>query len=66
MDTGCFPRVRRLGRDVGPSPPTSAEVKNGWSYISAPPVQLNGVDRNIFTFSSYDKIQQQSEYYKDT
>jgi len=62
MGTGCFLRVRRRGREVGHSPPTSAEVMNAWSCISAPPIWLNGVDRNIFTFSSYDKTQRQSEY----
>lgn len=36
MGTGCFPRVRRLEREVAHSPPTSAEVKNAWSSISAP------------------------------
>jgi len=28
--------------------PSSAEVKNGWSYTSTPPVCLNGVDRANF------------------
>jgi len=25
------------------SPPSTAEVKNAWSYISAPPIHLYGV-----------------------
>jgi hypothetical protein len=28
--------VKRLGREVGHSPPSSAEVKNAWSYTSTP------------------------------
>jgi len=55
-----------MGREVGHSTLTSAEVKNAWSYTSAPPMRLNGVDRNIFTFSPYDKTQRQSEYYEET
>ena len=29
---------------------SSAEGKNEWSYASAPPMRLNSVDREIFTF----------------
>jgi hypothetical protein len=29
--------VKRLGREVDFSPPSSAEVKNAWSYTSPPP-----------------------------
>jgi hypothetical protein len=25
------------------SPPSSAEIKNAWSYTSTPPIRLNGV-----------------------
>jgi len=33
-----FPRrVKRLGREADHSPPSSAEVKNGWSCTSTPP-----------------------------
>jgi len=31
-----FPEGRRLKRDVGNLPPCSADVKNEWSYTSAP------------------------------
>jgi len=31
------------------SPPSSAEVKNEWSYTSTPPTCLHDVDRNNFT-----------------
>jgi hypothetical protein len=29
--------VKRQEREAGHSPPSSAEVKNGWSYTSTPP-----------------------------
>jgi hypothetical protein len=35
--------VKRPGREVDPSPPSSAEVKNLLSYTSTPPVRLHGV-----------------------
>jgi len=35
--------VQRSGREASHSPPSSAEVKNEWSYTSAPPVCLHGV-----------------------
>ena len=31
------------------SPPSCAEVKNEWSYISNPPVRLHDMDRECFT-----------------
>jgi hypothetical protein len=31
------PGVKRPGREANHSPPTSAEVKNTWFYISTPP-----------------------------
>jgi hypothetical protein len=35
---GLFPRgLKRLGREVDHSPPTSAEVKKMWIYTSTPP-----------------------------
>jgi hypothetical protein len=37
MDTGgSFPGVKRQGREVDHSPPTSAEVKKMWNYTSTP------------------------------
>ena len=33
--------------------PTSAKVKNKWSYVSAPSVLLYGVVRDSFTFTFY-------------
>jgi hypothetical protein len=35
--------VKRPGREADLSPPTSAEVKNAWSYTSTPPIRLHGV-----------------------
>jgi hypothetical protein len=40
---GSFPGVKRPGREADHSPPSSAEVKNIWSYTSTPPISLNGV-----------------------
>jgi hypothetical protein len=36
-------RVKRPGREAGHSPPSSAEVKNAWSYTSTPPIRRHGV-----------------------
>jgi hypothetical protein len=35
--------VKRPGREADHSPPSSAEVKNAWSYISSPPIRFHGV-----------------------
>jgi hypothetical protein len=35
--------VKWPGREADHSPPTSADVKNAWSYTSAPPIRLHGV-----------------------
>jgi hypothetical protein len=35
--------AKRPGREADHSPPSSAEVKNAWSYTTTPPVHLNGV-----------------------
>ena len=43
-----FGGLKRSGRDVH-TLPSSAEVKNEWSYTSASPVCFRGVDRG-FTF----------------
>jgi hypothetical protein len=43
---GLFPRgLKRSGREVNHSHPSSAEVKNEWSYTYTPPICLHGVDR---------------------
>jgi len=38
-----FLGVKRPGREVDHSPPSSAEVKNAWNYTSTPPIRLHGV-----------------------
>jgi hypothetical protein len=38
-----FPRVKRPGREADHSHPSSAEVKNAWSYTPTPPIRLHGV-----------------------
>jgi hypothetical protein len=35
--------VKRPGRETDNSPPSSAEVKNAWSYNSTPPIRLHDV-----------------------
>jgi hypothetical protein len=35
--------VKRPVRETDHSPPSSAEVKNAWSYTATPPVRLHGV-----------------------
>ena len=34
--------------EVDHSPPSSAEVKNGWSYNSTPHIHLHGLDRGNY------------------
>ena len=36
MSTGSFPEVKRSRSEVNHSPPSSAEVKNEWSYTPTP------------------------------
>jgi hypothetical protein len=40
---GSFPGVKRPGREANHSPPSTAEVKNAWSYTSTLPICLQGV-----------------------
>jgi hypothetical protein len=40
------PGVKQPGREADHSPPSSAEVKNAWSYTSTPPIRLGGVALN--------------------
>jgi hypothetical protein len=35
--------VKRLGHEADHSYPSSAEVKNAWSYTSTPPIFFHGV-----------------------
>jgi hypothetical protein len=47
----CFPILMRQGREANQSCPSTAEIKNGWSNTSTPPVCLRGMhkDFNFFT-----------------
>jgi hypothetical protein len=38
--------VKQPGREADHSPPPSAEVKNAWSYKSAPPISIHVVVLN--------------------
>jgi hypothetical protein len=40
---GSFSGVKRPGREAYRPPPSSAEVKNAWSYTSPPQIRLHGV-----------------------
>jgi hypothetical protein len=40
---GSFPGVKQQGCEADHSPPSSAEVRNTWSYTSTPPIHLNGM-----------------------
>ena len=54
--SGCrqsFQGVYLPELEVDLSPPSSAEVKNEWNYVSAPPIFLHGLGRDsvaVFTF----------------
>jgi hypothetical protein len=50
-----FPVVKRSGCGVDHSSPSSAEVKNEWSYTSAPPICHHSVDRHSFNFYNTEK-----------
>jgi len=51
----CSPGAKRPGREVDHSPPSSAEVKNAWSYTSTPSrlhdVVLKHKDNFTFTLA---------------
>ena len=40
--------IKRPGPEVNSSPPSSAAVKNDWSYTSIPPIRLPGVDTDTY------------------
>jgi hypothetical protein len=58
-----FPRGKS-GRGAMLTIPSSAEVKNVWSYTFAPPICLHDTDRDDFTFTvtENDKITPASVY----
>ena len=44
--------LKRLGRDADCTHASSAEIKNEWSYTSTPPIRLDDVRRDHFSFRS--------------
>ena len=52
---GFFSWGKCLGRDVGHSSQIIANVKNEWSYTSAPPICLHDVDTDI-TFVNFGNL----------
>jgi len=46
--------IKQLRHDVDHSPPYRAEVKNGWSYTSAPCMCLQGMDRDRSNFDLFN------------
>ena len=46
---GSFPVIQRPRSEVGHSSTPSAEIKNEWSYTSAPSTCIHSVDWNNFT-----------------
>jgi hypothetical protein len=55
---GSFSLVNWPDREVDHSPPSSAEVKNDWSYTFTPTIFLHGVDWESFNFSQQINIVQ--------
>lgn len=48
-----FPEVRRPGRDINRSRPSSDEIKNEWSYTFFPPYAFMTLEAKNLTFSLY-------------
>ena len=48
--------IKRAESEVDHTLPSSAEVKNKWSYTSTSHVHLHGIDRNTFKFLSTSKL----------
>jgi len=40
---GSFPGIKLPRREANHSPPSSAEVKNAWSYTCTAPIRLHGM-----------------------
>jgi hypothetical protein len=55
----CYPAMRmvkRLGPEVDLQPATGAEVKTEWICTSAPPICLNGADRDSCTVCHFHAV----------
>ena len=44
-----FPRAKQRKREAAHPPPTTAEIKNEWSYTSASPTHLHSMDKDSCT-----------------
>jgi hypothetical protein len=44
MASKFYSKCKKNGSESYPSPLSSIENKNGWSYSSFPPIRLHGVD----------------------
>ena len=49
---GVLSGAKERSREVNHSPPSSAEIKNAWSYTLTPSIFLHGVHRENFNFTS--------------
>jgi hypothetical protein len=47
IENEVFPGVKWLQSKLKFSPLSTAKVKHKWSYASAPPIRLRGMDKNI-------------------
>ena len=57
---GSSQGIKQPGREFDNSPPSSDEVKNEWSYTSAPIVWLHWMDRDSFAFTFYLQLSSDS------
>jgi len=48
---GSFLDVHQLGCEVNNSPPPTTEINNEWSYTSAAPIHLHGVNTETLPFT---------------
>lgn len=62
QNRGPLPGVKGLGREHDHSPPSSAEFKNKWSYVSTPAICPHGVDRDKFTFTFISAVRSYGQY----
>jgi len=49
-------------RDFNHSTASNADLSNGWSYISIPPIRLHGVKKNNFTVKCNSSHHQEYTY----
>jgi hypothetical protein len=61
---GSFPRLKRQGPKFIHSPLSSAEVQNEWSWTSAPPVCLHGLETDKFTLFTFKPVKIRGLSYK--